>query len=40
MRPESEKPEGAGKGRAPFGLIDEFWQRGVLVTLAAFKTGD
>lgn len=29
-----------GGSPVSFGLIHEFWQRGVLVTLAAFRTGD
>lgn len=40
MRLESGPPERASSTPISFGLIHEFWQRGVLVTLAAFRTGD
>jgi hypothetical protein len=40
MRLEPGPPGHAGNTPASFGLIHEFWQRGVLVTLAAFTTGD
>lgn len=34
------RPERTGNTPISFGLIHEFWQRDVLVTLAAFVTGD
>lgn len=39
-RLETGRPKSAGGTPTSFGLIHEFWQRGVLVTLAAFNTGD
>lgn len=40
MQLEPETPRGGVTKPISFGLIHEFWQRGVLVTLAAFRTGD
>lgn len=39
-RLETASPGSGANTPTSFGLIHEFWQRGVLVTLAAFKTGD
>lgn len=40
MRLDTGRAQRAANGPVSFGLIHEFWQRGVLVTLAAFSTGD
>jgi hypothetical protein len=40
MRLEPGRAKGSANTPLSFGLIHEFWQRGVLVTLAAFATGD
>jgi len=40
MQLETERSERAGSEPISFGLIHEFRQRDVLVTLAAFRTGD
>lgn len=37
---ETGKQKTASGTPNSFGLVHEFWQRGVLVTLAAFNTGD
>jgi len=40
MRLGAGRPKSGRSTPGSFGLIHEFWQRGVLVTLAAFNTGD
>src|SRR5579885_2593669 len=39
-RLETSRRRSASGTPESFGLVHEFWQRGVLVTLAAFSTGD
>ena len=37
---DTQTPLAGARGPNSYGLIHEFWQRGVLVTLAAFRSGD